>query len=217
MEATISHFFNRQTTKPQHWGFAWVLALVLHLIIFVNYQLPVSNVGAKDDGFGGIEIGLASLTLPSKVKKQSVDRPKPKPKPAPIVVPEIQEEPAIEEKEAFDDEDRSGEQANLGGGDASLKVIYNNRLLAWLERNKDYPAVARRRGQQDTVIVQFVIDAEGHLLRYSFEQASRYSLLNKEAEKMLKRASPLPSVPQDLRLGKSEFSYIVPIEFKLTR
>ena len=94
-------------------------------------------------------------------------------------------------------------------------IQYKAILLSWLHNYKKYPLASKKKRQQDTVVVSFTIDAEGKLISHSITQASKYRLLNKAVVKMLKKASPMPAMPEALRGNQTTFSYSFPIKFHL--
>jgi protein TonB len=98
---------------------------------------------------------------------------------------------------------------------SQIHNAYLVKLGKWLARHKHYPSIARRRKQEDTVKVRFVIDADGTLISYQILEPSEFSSLNKAVVSLLERASPMPEVPVAIRKGKSEFEYTIPIEYKL--
>lgn len=169
-----------------------------------------------------------------KPEPKPAPKPKPKPKPepipepAPVMIPEIIEEPlpqeiseeAVQEERVEDmaeEETPAVDESVSGGGNPELEVIYANRLLSWLERFKQYPLAARRRGQEDTILLQFTIRADGQLVSYEIIGSSRYPVLNEAVEAMIRQASPMPEIPPELRDGRTRFSYTVPVEFRLNR
>ncbi|MEO0443750.1 MAG: energy transducer TonB [Pseudomonadota bacterium] len=101
------------------------------------------------------------------------------------------------------------------GGNPDIRLAYEATLLTWLERFKRYPSMAKRRGQKGTVMLDFTIDKAGNVIAYTISEPSPYKSLNKAVEKMLKRASPLPTIPQELQHGKTSFNYVVPVNFEL--
>ncbi len=96
------------------------------------------------------------------------------------------------------------------------KSRYMRQLSLWLGRHKEYPTIARRRHLEGEVIIQFVIDREGHLLRHTIIQPSPHQSLNRATVNMLKRASPMPAVPANIAQTKSEFEYEIPVKFDLS-
>lgn len=213
-----------RTQQPgrRSWLLALALAAALHLAVFAKY-VPPAQQGAEAKGREGIVIGLKQLQ-PAHSQAQSKSphpvREKVRPQPesasvpeqavAPESVPELSAEPAQVQSHAAD-------VPVAGGGSPELEVVYAQQLLAWLERYKRYPRAARRRGEEGEITLRFVINASGELQSYAFLESSPYRRLNTAAEDMLKRASPFPAVPQDLRQGQTRFAYTVPVVFALRR
>lgn len=90
---------------------------------------------------------------------------------------------------------------------------YLSLLYAHLERHKRYPAAAQRRRQTGTVYLRFTIDKSGHVLSSRIDRSSGVISLDMEATTMLRRADPLPPLPQDMH--QDTFSVIVPVRFNL--
>lgn len=90
---------------------------------------------------------------------------------------------------------------------------YEQMLLAHLERYKKYPRSARRRTQEGTARLYFEIDREGNVLRYRLDASSGHAALDEEVLAMVKRAEPLPALPDDIPGKSREFK--VPVVFNL--
>lgn len=108
---------------------------------------------------------------------------------------------------------RSG--AAVGGGDGFglVRAGYGSQLASWLNRFKQYPALARRRGIEGDAKVRLVIERSGALLSSSLHEASGSTLLDESALAMVKAASPFPRVPDELSGERFEFE--VPVAFRL--
>ena len=96
-----------------------------------------------------------------------------------------------------------------------IRNAYLRQLSLWLNKHKLYPSSARRRGQEGEVTLRFVITADGELISHQLTSRAVFHTLNKEALNMVKRASPLPRVPLEIRAGASQFEYSIPINFSL--
>lgn len=97
-----------------------------------------------------------------------------------------------------------------------IKLQYLTKLSVWLARHKRYPKLARRRKQEGVVKVKFWIDSKGKLLSHQLLDRSAYDSLNREVERMLKRASPMPPIPKALRTNPDQqYSYTIPVRFEL--
>ena len=87
---------------------------------------------------------------------------------------------------------------------------YHRRVGAHLARHRQYPALARKHGQQGDAIVRFRIDGTGRVEAVSLAQGSGWDLLDREAVAMITRASPFPAPPS----GQS-LSFTVPVRFQM--
>ena len=67
--------------------------------------------------------------------------------------------------------------------------------------------------QQGTVRVRFTIDRKGRLVSHQILSSSGYGLLDREISAMLKRASPMPSIPATM--NRSQLTVTLPIVFNL--
>lgn len=77
---------------------------------------------------------------------------------------------------------------------------FKNAVIGHLERFRNYPRLARDRGISGMVYVQFVIDAEGHVLRVDvLPPRESHPILEQAAMDTIRRASPLPGVPERLK------------------
>ena len=110
----------------------------------------------------------------------------------------------------------STEQVPAGSGNpTTLKASYEARLAAWLARYKRYPPMAKRRGQEDLIELEFTIDPQGKVLSHRIINPSPYKSLNRAVIKMITRASPLPAIPTAIQGNKDRFTFIVPVIFEL--
>jgi len=108
----------------------------------------------------------------------------------------------------------SGDNSS-GGGLPGDSRDYAATLLAWLERHKEYPRRARWRRQQGTVLLYFMVDQQGNVLDHRIEESSGYPALDEEVRGMIKRAQPLPAMPESM--DKQTLELVVPVQFFLRR
>lgn len=108
---------------------------------------------------------------------------------------------------------KNSNEPSVTTGSADQKADYLHLLVAWLEQHKQYPHRARVRRQEGTVVLHFILNREGRVTYYRIEESSGYGILDKEVEAMIKRAQPLPKMPEDLQLASLEL--IVPVQFSL--
>jgi protein TonB len=96
---------------------------------------------------------------------------------------------------------------------ALLKARWVKAVNRHLERFRDYPQAARRRGQQGTVRVRFRVDRSGHLVSAEILKASGAALLDEDALAWLKRGSPIPLPPD--QLPETELELVGNMRFEL--
>lgn len=95
----------------------------------------------------------------------------------------------------------------------AAKGKYKRMLLAAMNKHKKYPRIAKNRGWQGKVIIQFNLDRNGNILSKKVIQTSGHNALDKAAIKMAEKAAPFPRPPSVLQ-GDS-FNIKVPVPFKL--
>jgi len=94
-----------------------------------------------------------------------------------------------------------------------LTATYSRQLSTQIKRYQKYPLVAQRRGWEGTAEVLLKIAADGRVIEIALGKSSGHEVLDREALEMVRRASPLPQAPQQLR-GR-ELTVTVPIVFRL--
>ncbi|MBB5685155.1 energy transducer TonB [Sphingobium boeckii] len=105
---------------------------------------------------------------------------------------------------------RDGLDANAPSGTSRS---YAARVRSWLLAHKTYPRRAKMRREEGVVRVFFVIDRGGRLMEGWVTAGSGFLSLDEEAAAMLRRASPYPSAPSEVRGDRIEIS--APVEFTL--
>jgi protein TonB len=90
---------------------------------------------------------------------------------------------------------------------------YLTSLRAWIERHKQYPRMAQLRRQQGTALLKFTMTRDGRVLTHSVARSSGHTVLDREVEELIERASPLPAMPADMTQDRLEV--VVPVEFAL--
>lgn len=230
----------------RHWLLALLIALSAHTILFLSYKSTTDN-NVEKISQKSIVIQLKKITRPPKVTQPPIIKPKVEPLPEAMPIPKLKPKPKVIQKPKLKakpepvpleipeqvieeqvkpiqkntsnrvSKNEAVPDSNVESVDITLKQKYESRLLAWLEKHKRYPMLARRRGQQGTIVLEFTISANGKLVTHKIAQASEHTVLNGAVEKMIKRASPMPPVPQDLRRNQTEFTYTVPINFALQK
>jgi TonB family protein len=100
-------------------------------------------------------------------------------------------------------------QASAGEGRESFQA----RLLAQLNRFKQYPRAARQARIEGVVMLHFVMAADGRVQSFDIAKSSGRPVLDAEALALIQRAQPLPALPADY--PTPTLDAIVPIEFLL--
>lgn len=90
---------------------------------------------------------------------------------------------------------------------------YLGRLLAQLNRFKQYPRTARQARIEGVVMLHFVMDADGKVVSFEIAKSSGRPVLDAEALALIQRAQPLPALPADF--PTRTLDAVVPIEFSL--
>ncbi len=89
---------------------------------------------------------------------------------------------------------------------------YLDRLAAAVERERDYPTLARRQGHQGRVVVHLVVAASGRLLAARVATGSGLDTLDQAALGMVRRARLPPLGPG---FGAESASFTIPIVFAI--
>jgi len=93
------------------------------------------------------------------------------------------------------------------------KDSYLGRVLAQLNRFKQYPRAARQARIEGMVMLHFVMDADGKVQSAEIAKSSGRPVLDAEALALIQRAQPLPALPVDF--PTRNLDAVVPIEFAL--
>ena len=111
----------------------------------------------------------------------------------------------------------STQTAGGGGGGVGLGTPlgqYKVLVFQALWANRRYPPIAQRMGYQGDVEIEFTIAADGEVLGHKVLSGSGFSVLDREADALLRRVRRFPSFPHDLKLSTLTFRVIIP--FQLT-
>ena len=101
--------------------------------------------------------------------------------------------------------------AQKGEGDG--QASFESRVLAHINRFKQYPSSARKAHIEGVVMLHFVMDANGHVTLADIQKSSGWPVLDNEALAMIQRAQPLPALPADF--PTRTLNAVVSIEFSL--
>lgn len=93
------------------------------------------------------------------------------------------------------------------------RTSYSAELLSLLNKHKEYPPVARRRGLEGTVLVRIDLLRDGSLHGYRVEKSSGFDILDESATTLVAKATPYPPLPESIPGARAVF--LVPVTFKL--
>jgi protein TonB len=112
--------------------------------------------------------------------------------------------------------DLSGEVSGAPGGqrDAQMVSHYEQLISLWIQKFKVYPEEARLKGMQGETVVRIRIDRQGNIRYYILERTTGHQPLDRAAIDMIRRANPVPAVPDDYPAGDL-FEFLVPVSFHL--
>ncbi len=105
------------------------------------------------------------------------------------------------------------DESEFSGGKSGITSDYEAMILAILQHNKLYPRDARRRKQEGTAILEFVISSNGTLLEYQMIKSSGHKRLDDSVIKMLQASAPFPAFASGLSATLMRFQ--IPVSFKL--
>ena len=207
-----------------------ILSLLLHgSLLVIIPQMQLDDIVVPE--ILNVEIDLTQPEPPKIIEQpKKIDPPKPEKKPEPVKeIAPIQEEvieelpePVVEEITEFIEPEETApieEVQEYIPPQPSPEVVkkvtdsYTNQLTRAIAKQKKYPKIAQMRQWQGEVLLNIEIDPQGNLVKADILEESRYKILNNEAIDMVKRASPFPQPPEELRL--KNFTVLVPISFKL--
>lgn len=93
------------------------------------------------------------------------------------------------------------------------KEQYLRDLARWLAQRQVYPPAARERGLEGLVVLVVNLDRAGNVLAVNIGRSSGQPLLDQGALDTLRRAGPLPPVPEALPYTTLEME--LPVSFRL--
>jgi protein TonB len=97
--------------------------------------------------------------------------------------------------------------------DPTAVPTWQSALLARFERYKHYPAAARERHQEGTVLLRLVMDRQGRILQAGIDDSSGVPVLDEEVMALVDRVQPLPPPPASL--PGDPLTLVVPVRFQL--
>ena len=156
----------------------------------------------------------AKAAEPAKPKPKPAPKPQPKPAPKPAPKPQPKPEPAA--KPAAEQKVAKTVQPQVPPQEQEQKKLltaYRSNVLKLTYLNTQYPKRAMDFQQEGLVVLKIKVNRKGKLLDVVEETSSKHKLLNKAAQKAVKKTAPYPEVPKNLLGDSIEIS--LPFNFKL--
>lgn len=158
------------------------------------------------------------VAAPPEEKKEEV-KPEPKsklekPKPVKPVVKKRSTSPPAPRTTAAPQAERRAPAAAAAVGaaaSAAASASYAQRLVAHLQRFKQYPAEARAAGLRGTSRVAFTVTRSGSVSGVRIAGSSGHASLDAETLAMVRRAQPLPSFPPEMK--ESSKAFVLPMNY----
>lgn len=217
--------------KPSTIGFivASTIYLCFFAYIFVNFNKTIT---VQENGNQTITMKLASVnsggtethfskTPPKPPKKPKPKKPKPKKKHSkkPIEQPQeiLKDEPIVQKQEIVDEKQKSSNIDQEGSNNEAL--AYNqgvsddflSKIRLAISNSNPYPRIARVRGLEGEVTVEFILNIDGSLEGLKILKSTAGDILNKNALRAVSDASKyFPTPKQKVRIK-------VPIVYSLSK
>lgn len=90
---------------------------------------------------------------------------------------------------------------------------YLGELMGWLAQHRVYPPELKKKKIEGVVKVRFAFEKSGEVTSISIAESSGNTLLDEAAVDVLRRAAPLPVIPDIL--GRDRLTITLPIEYSL--
>ncbi len=136
-------------------------------------------------------------------------------KPAPTVSEDVSSQSAPSSSRSAAKQQSNDVSANYDSDSDSSEsalALWQSKTKGHLNRYKDYPEEAKNKGRTGISKVRFIVDEQGYVISSELILSSGVRSLDREAQRVLKRAEPLPIPPLEL-LSKGKIMVEMPIEF----
>ncbi len=102
---------------------------------------------------------------------------------------------------------------NSNDSNAEVKARYEQTISLWIQKFKLYPDSARANSIQGKTIIRIRIDRFGNIRYSALEDTTGSNELDRAALDMVRRANPVPAVP-DSYPGEM-FEFLIPVKFQI--
>ena len=103
--------------------------------------------------------------------------------------------------------------------DSSKLEAFENKYLLKLkkeiEKNKEYPSIAKRLNQTGKVYLNFTIKQNGEIINVKIAKKTKFKRLNNAALEILSNIQKFDPIPKEL--NKTQWTITVPIVYKIFR
>lgn len=205
-----------------------LLAVILHLLALVAWHLsPKTEV--RDIPIRIMNIRLGGDEEGDEVMQQSAAEPIGNAPQVEAIIEQISRETLLQKPKPVVKNDNSVRQyvreVNMpnikktqrvkasGARDAEIMSRYTQLISLWIQKFKVYPEEARSQGIIGASVVRIRIDRRGNVRYYALERTTGSELLDRAAIDMIRRANPVPSVPNDYPEGELQ-EFLIPVSFK---
>ncbi|STP12194.1 tonB transport protein [Helicobacter mustelae] len=236
----ILRFLRERIKQPSVIGFLCATFLYLSVLIpFIDF-VKSKSIKVKENGDKMIAMKIASVNnggeqtnfskappppkkKPKPKKKPEPKKPKPKPKPQPEPEPTPEPEPKEETKEQTtqtkQETDEKQKSSNLDQeGQTAEALAYNegisdeflSKIRTAIAKNNPYPRIARVRGLEGQVTVEFILNVDGSIDGLKILDSNAGNVLNKSALQAVNDAA------KEFPLPKQRVRIKVPIVYNLS-
>ena len=136
----------------------------------------------------------------------------PTPRPAPSPPPQLTAAPAPRQPSS-NWQPPAPAPPRAGEAEADALQAYLHLVYQVLEKNKRYPKYARRRAMNGSVVLQFVILADGRVMNPQIAKSDGHQLFQQAALRALDRAGQMPPFPNSIR--RSRLLVEAPISYQI--
>jgi protein TonB len=180
---------------PRSCMFTTMFSVIIHGALFITFADPLldlSGLSDREPTDRSINISFQRPAPPETVqrpepKPQVTATPEPLPKPEPK--PKVEQAPRPEVAKSAE----VGQALMASDARKQTSQSYLSQILAKIERNKHYPKMARRRGTEGAIDINFMVLNDGTISTLKLNGG--HKLLSIAARNAIKKSIPLPSPP----------------------
>lgn len=103
---------------------------------------------------------------------------------------------------------------NSTADDAEVETNYKQTVSLWVKKFKQQTFYPKDAATKPVVTIRIRIDRKGNIRYSDIYQTSEYEELNQSALNMIRRANPVPAMPDNYPQGEL-FEFLIPVIFEL--